>query len=727
MMTVLTAGLPNSAMEILRGAIDDVFSGAVEVRELTDDILRSRVRLSSRSPEVVLVVLDKYSAEVCQNIESGLYSSDKYYQYVNDNELVGYLNTRYNLNIKLEVEEVLEDIVANEDSDEISRYLSIISRKEDTIKNLEQRILYLQDLYGLSEDVSSLGNFDELKSKNEELSAKIYDLEELLKIRNSKIADLELDLNSLKSIENNSQNSLNEVSKKYDEVVLELESLKEKISQQSEELLVKVNEVGELRGREEVLVSVISDKDNEILKLGSSLDEKDDIINSLRIDIDEFTKNISSLEKSISEANHENFSILSNLDIVKNENNALKTNIFDLENKNENLNNKVLELVNEVSNLEGISEALNNDIVNLKNENSILVDDINRLRSENSNLKTNNKRLEIDLDTAHKLTTEKELGVSKDIEDLKSLVGSLKSENMVLKDSVDTLSSENKELHSRILNDDKSLFQLNKEKIDLQNKISLLEKSTNVGGNTELLLKEIQELQDKIASMSSNIFTRIGISLSPVKTLGVRVLPNSRNYSKIKFAYSGSAESRKGTYKCLFDECASCSNSKNLIVDLVSETSIDYVFQVKKTVSGLGWFQNGGSLDNYLSSTGLPNTMVLSTGIGYINDSYFLNIDWESRLHELENSGYNVILYCGDISNTVGRVLHESFASCGESVIYVIGNAVGSRTVVTNLRGITNNGDSVVAYFDFNPAFRKFYDLVSKTNRCKILSTKSKR
>ena len=93
-------------------------------------------------------------------------------------------------------------------------------------------------------------------------------------------------------------------------------------------------------------------------------------------------------------------------------------------------------------------------------------------------------------------------------------------------------------------------------------------------------------------------------------------------------------------------------------------------------------------------------------------------------MSELENSGYKVVLFCGDISNLIGRVLHESFASFGNSTIYVLGNSVGCRTIVTNLRGLANAKDSVVAYFEYNTAMERFYNMVNKTNECQILSTK---
>ena len=68
--------------------------------------------------------------------------------------------------------------------------------------------------------------------------------------------------------------------------------------------------------------------------------------------------------------------------------------------------------------------------------------------------------------------------------------------------------------------------------------------------------------------------------------------------------------------------------------------------------------------------------------------------------------------------------MHESFADFGESVIYIHGNAIGSRTIVSNLRGLSNAKDSVVAYFDFNPNMKRFYDMVAtKGNECKIISS----
>ena len=57
----------------------------------------------------------------------------------------------------------------------------------------------------------------------------------------------------------------------------------------------------------------------------------------------------------------------------------------------------------------------------------------------------------------------------------------------------------------------------------------------------------------------------------------------------------------------------------------------------------------------------------------------------------------------------------------GNSMIYVHGNAIGARTLVSNLQGITNSSESIICYFDFNLKMKRFYDLVAKTNECRVL------
>lgn len=663
MLTVLSAGLPISAKDILTNAMNEVFDNGVVIRELTEETLRSRVRLSNRSVEVVLVILDGVSSDICKDIEGGLYQSEKYYRYTSDRELVKYLNGKYGLSIELEedIEENVPVIVETSmDSEDEKYYLDIIKNKEDSIRNLECRIKEMTALYGLLEDSNivsiSEDELAELRDENISLNNQILELNSVCESRNTKIADLEIMINSLKEGKVNIENRLKKLSKTHDELVLELNELKVAYSKQSGVIRDKEVKISELEKKQEKLRGI--SKENETLR-GVIEDNKSVILAK--------DTEIGNLKVDIQSKERENMRYLKELESLRG--------------------------------LSGISEKL-------ESANGT----IDTLKSELASVSSDN-------DSLNKKIKEKDRVISQLSDNYEDL--NKKFNNVV---------QENEELNERIKSDDESLFQLNKEKLELQSKLSAMEKSVDLDNDTDIYIKEIQDLQNKVVSMSRNIFTNIGMSALPNGSISARVFNRDITFNNITFAFAGSAESRKGAYKCLFDEFnMSRSNDRYLIVDLVSETSIDYVFQAKRTIPGLDWFINGGSVQPYITMTGLRNTQILSVGIGYINDSYFLSIDWNKRLLELENSGYNVILFCGDISNIIGRVLHESFASHGKSIIYVVGNAVGSRTLITNLKGLSNNQDSTIAYFDFNPAISKFYEYVSKSNECKILSSKGKR
>lgn len=659
MLTVLSAGLPISAKDILTTAMDEVFDNAVTIQELTKENLRSRVRLGNKSVEVVLVILDGVSSDLCKDIEGGLYNSEKYYSYINDTELLQFLNSKYNL--FLEIEEAVDEpisVVGDTllDEGKENYYSDIIKIKEDTIYNLECRIRELTLLYGVIEDdavgVSNneLGN---LRDENILLNNKILELNSVSEYKSTKIAEVESLFSTLKDGKVELENRLKKVSKNYDEVVLEANELKVSYSKQS---------------------GVIRNKDVQILELERKQLKFLDVLEenkSLKEAISEYKSSIASKESEIGN---------------------LKVDI-------QSRDRETVRLLRELESLRDL-ESVNEK---LQSSNAT----INSLKSELSSVSFDNDSL------------------NKKVKENERVVTQLSDSHEEISGKLADVQRENEELNDRIKSDDESLFQLNKEKLDLQSKLFIMEKSVDADSNTDVLIREVQDLQNKVAVMSSNIFTNIGLSALPTGTVSAKVFNKGIKFNNVRFAFAGSAESRKGSYRCLLDEFSLCeSDDRYLIVDLVSETSIDYVFQVKKTIPGLEWFRKGGGIQQYVSTTGLKNTQVLSVGIGYINDSYFLSIDWDKRLLELENSGYKVVLFCGDVSNLIGRVLHESFASHGESTIYIVGNAVGSRTLVTNLRGLSNKEDSMIAYYDFNPAMQRFYDLVSKSNKCKILSTR---
>lgn len=655
MFIVLTSGLPISARELLNEAMSVAFDGMVDIQELTDENLRSKVRLSSRSVEIILVVLDSVSADSCQDIENGLFQSDKYFAYTSDKDFANFLNVKYGLSLVVEELSICDEEVdsGSEEctSDGIKNYLEEIKLRDGVISNLEQRIRDLTDFYGDVEECiihkeSEISELDSsLMDENTQLSDK-------LSLSNEKVKELEgklSELDSLREARSELEGRIKNVSDNYSNVVSELNELKITYSKQTGVLRDKDAKIKELDTKLTASEEKVFELESFISGYKKMLADEEDKVNSLNIDL-------ASKDKEIAEYKEE----LKAFDSIK------------------GINEELAEARDTINNI-------NKDLLSVTE----------------------------DRDNLSKKIIEKDDSLTQ----LQDNYNTLKSSSEKLRDEVYTLKS-------RIKSDDESLALLNKEKLELQSRLNVLEKLSNGQDGMNDVFQEVQDLRDRLIKVNNNIFTRIGQSALPSGTISARVLNGEGRFSNIRFVFSGSSESRKGTYKCLLDEFRADTDSKYLLVDLVSETFVDYVFEVKKLVPGIEWFKKGGGLQNYLSDTVLKSVKVLSNGMGYINDSYFLCIDWASRLQELEDSGYKVVLYCGDISNIIGRVLYDSFTDFGKSSIYVMGSTVSARSIITNLRGLSNGKSGEVLYFDFNDIIKKFYDMVDRTNECKIISYK---
>lgn len=655
MLTILLSGLPVSAKEIVNQVVDKAFNGAASIKELSREELRSRVRLSMRSVEIVLVILDGTSSDICKDIEGGLYQSDKYYCYTDDKSLVEYLNEKYNINI---IYEDVNDLISQE-GEVISGpteeyYKAALQIKNDTIRNLEARIREIASFYTDEETVGSVKEAESLRDENIRLNGQFLDLKSNLNDLNSKLEDMTLAKNQISEEKLALESRLKEVSKKYDVLLSELDELKVLYSKQS---------------------GVIRDKDAKVKFLESKVSTLGDIESKLKdtiSELDTYKVNLSKKEVELS-------SVKSELSL-----------------KEEEITGYLKEVKN-LRKLEGVDSKL-------ADANKMIDDlraDISELRFLNQELKREEDSKDADLVQLNETVSDME-------------------------DTISSLEEEIDKLKLRVEDDDKSLAILNEEKIRLQNENVVLRKSSDSDDSTDYLIQEVRMLKGELSKVSSTIYFKMASKSSPTNSVPVLDIKEGE-LSNIRFVFSGNTSSRKGTYKSLMSICEVNSNTRYLLVDLVSETFVDYVFEMKKVVPGLEWLRKGGSVQPYISPTKFKNIQVLAPGLGYINDSYFLVVDWNKRLQELNSSGYTVIFYCGDISNIVGRVLYESFSQLGKSSIYVEGNVVSSRSIITNLRGLFNAGKADVVYFDFNPTAKKFYDLVDKTNNCRILSLKELR
>lgn len=632
MLSVLTYGLPDSAMGILSDAISKAFDNTAKVHNLSDDMLRQRIRLSMRDLEVVLVVLNKDASERCRDIEGGLYSSDKYFGYTNDNDLVDFLNAKYNLSLE---------------------FKGVIPIDDSRIRELEEMI----------------------ESRNR-----------IIENRNSRIEELEAELDGAISF------------KEYSELQSKVSELEEKLHQtdsstlDSDQVQVYSSEIKSLTERLESLTSEKDMYEEKCQLLESDVVSLNSKISDLNTDIDGLNCKLREKESDIA--------------------------VLYIEKQ------LITELENQVSVYKKSSAEYSESLTSLRTRVSELQEVIDSLTSYKEMFDKESTKVD--------MYEEKLSGYSKLEDDYKKLsekYDDLVHNKVLLSERIEEVTDKYKasESQCQLLSSElegykKDIVTLNQDSLQLKERIAVLERSTDRNTNMEDLLVEIGNLRQKLASSHMSVYGKIDSLVTLNGGTGIHLVDQGTSYSNISFVFSGSAESRRDTYRCLKSIFTANKSIKTLLIDCVSETALDYVFEIKNLIPGTEWFMGAGKLENYLSTTCLDNVKALSMGLKFINDGMFLKFDWGSLLSSLEHSEYRVYIYFGDLSNIVGRIMHESFASLGESFVFVKGNATGSRSLIQNFQGISNSNKSRIVLYNFNEKLRKLYSIISKNNTVSVLN-----
>lgn len=385
--------------------------------------------------------------------------------------------------------------------------------------------------------------------------------------------------------------------------------------------------------------------------------------------------------------------------------------------QHQDCDSKIASLKSKIADLEGQVRGLTGELTARKAE-------IARLNAE---LSSNGKTQEQIEEYKRLLEEERERAdfAEKNVEAVKQALATLQKAYEKACNDRDDNAEDLKDVRAKLAKSDEYVTELNIRNVELSSRVRVLEQSTSRDASMEETLSEMSALKKKLSILEGNIFNVLYAKAMPKSpTRAIMFSSLGIAYKNIRFVFSGSTESRKGTYKCLLNEIKrDTSGNKYLLVDVVSETFVDYVFEIRKTVNGLKWFTDGGGVQQYITQTVVSNARVLSPGLGYINDSFYLTVNWERRLQELEESGYKVIVYCGDLSNVVGRVLFENFADMGTTDVYVHGNSVGSRTILGVSRGISNIKKATVKYFEYDPQVSMFVDHMRQKCACEVVSS----
>jgi hypothetical protein len=316
------------------------------------------------------------------------------------------------------------------------------------------------------------------------------------------------------------------------------------------------------------------------------------------------------------------------------------------------------------------------------------------------------------------------LSLQSRVNDQSILINSLERKLEETKDSSNISESDYNELKENYNNAQLTITQLNSERIEMINKISSLEKLNTAKEDTLDLMTRLGKAERIADEYLSSPF---GELYSVSESNGVFFLKNSLpKYNNIKFVFTVNQGYEKEFYRLLLGSIVLDQSNGYVFVDAVNSSFADYVFGIKQVKSALDWFENGGGIRQYLSDSSYSNLKALIPTLGYLNDGYFLTVDWENRLKELNKFGKPVIVYAGNLSTMVGKYLFSLFnSSSNDTKVFIQGSLVFVRNGFSQVTGVQGYELSDICVFGLNkgaePLLRAFkskvnYRVLSKAN-----------
>lgn len=237
---------------------------------------------------------------------------------------------------------------------------------------------------------------------------------------------------------------------------------------------------------------------------------------------------------------------------------------------------------------------------------------------------------------------------------------------------------------------------------------SLLEANTKVISFTDRLrAHESVDLSEEISTLKNDPFTRLKGRTQPNSQpyIGLE-LPDTPN---IRYVFPGSDGSLKVAYRHTVSMAKSVyaetgPGKEVLLIDLSGESVLDYVlgYNLNEAPSSKDWLMRGGGVQEYVFNTRIPGLNVMTMGTDYFNDSCLISVNWKDRLEDLNNSGYEVIIFGGTISSLVGRFLASNLSNGSDCTVVSEGFVTSIRSLIFNLRGIKSKPSLVINRADVN-------------------------
>lgn len=639
------------------------------------------------------------------------------------------------------------------------------------------------DITALKDEISILScDKVNLQSENSILRADLEAKEKALSDMQSEMTNLQTDLLDLreslnsKSIEcgklsselDTLTDSYNSLSTKYEVMLENVETLKADNNTNDERLKSAQEEITTLKSKCASSDGIISSLTRKVDKLQTELEDKViecDNLSTTAFDCKQQISNLGSevdaLNTELSQKGEEIKGYVQKLKdkdaellSLNSEITSLRAEISALEgdkNRASEMSGEIVELNNKVSSLTSIKSNLEKDILDLKvaldNANTSVSDlkaDKESLKSEVSNL---NSELEASKSELSALRISKEAKANEEVSALKTTLSNTESSLREAQREVARLTQESAGLRSSLdiardtSETDAEIAGLKERVSQLKGELSTLKSSSDAGASehrteverltNQLMHLEkrnkvlIDELESKVIecqSIEDNIFSRIAnFALPKVQVQADIALAGELPENCVVFA-SASGESTDGLYSELFKMVLSNKNRRYLVLDLVTDTYIDVKLGVSSVKSPIEWLKGNAPLSSCTSKSKLPNVSVVSTALGYFNETYLLNVDWVSRLSEASKCADTVILCVGCLGSVVHNVMYSTLTSKYKGYVFVKATPINLRTAILHLSGLRDTSNSTVCCLGYSEkTSKRLYDRLSSLYSCQII------
>ncbi len=439
----------------------------------------------------------------------------------------------------------------------------------------------------------------------------------------------------------------------------------------------------------------------EINKLKEIISSKEGIIINYKAIIEDLSSELKDLKESIPDPK---------------EDSNIKELLIKKDNALEELNNKHIELQERVSNQSILITSLEDSVEKYKAE-AETVDGLNTKLTEieelNTNLENKVKEYQDEIKDLNEeigvLSTPKdgfkeyEISYVEDLKQSKGYLDETIKENNTYKETIKDL---------------------NKDVISLNGQIRELQSRCNESKDTLELLQRAGKAERELETFLSSPFGEV---YNASKSSGLfEIRKTVSKYENIKFLFTANQGYEKEFYRLILGISVLDKQGGYVFVDAVNSSFADYVFGIKSVVDSIEWFNSGGDVNIYLSNCQVSTFRALIPTLGYLNDGFFLTIDWEKRLEELNNIGKPILLYGGSLSSLVGKYLFSLFNSNSNDVkVFIQGSLVFARNGLIQTRGIKDIEKADICVFNINSSARKLLGMFKNTTKFREIMSPS--